>query len=97
MAAGKQDIFLNGTLIGDDLSEAQLASGSSIDSLMFYGQSSTGNVGSLSLDDISYGDITAVPEPATLLGGFLMISVLGWNQRRRLGGLGGLLQTARTA
>ena len=29
----------------------------------------------------------AVPEPATVLGGFLMVGLLAWNQRRRLGGV----------
>ena len=30
---------------------------------------------------------TAVPEPATVLGGLLLVGALGWNQRRRLQGL----------
>ena len=30
-----------------------------------------------------------VPEPATILGGVLTVCLLGWNQRRRLGGLVG--------
>ena len=37
---------------------------------------------------------TAVPEPATLFGGSLMVGLLAWNQRRRLGGLAGLLKQA---
>ena len=31
--------------------------------------------------------ITAVPEPATVFAGLLMVGALGWNQRRRLHGL----------
>ena len=33
---------------------------------------------------------SAVPEPATVFGGFLMVGLLAWNQRRRLGGMVGL-------
>ena len=41
--------------------------------------------------------ITAVPEPATVLGGLLLVGALGWNQRRRLRGVAGLLRSTRLA
>ena len=39
-------------------------------------------------------DIVPVPEPATVFGGLLLVCALGWNQRRRLGGLVGQWRTA---
>ena len=58
-----------------------------------YGGSSTAGTGSI--NDFAF--IGSVPEPATFLGGFLMVGALGWNQRRRLDGLAGLLSHARAA
>ena len=59
----------------------------------------TNNTITTRLDDITViaDGVTPVPEPATFLGGFLMIGALGWNQRRRLGGIVGSLRTARAA
>lgn len=48
------------------------------------------------IDNVSiYG--TPVPEPATIFGGLLLVGALSWNQRRRLGGLVGLMRFARAA
>ncbi|MBE7158540.1 MAG: autotransporter-associated beta strand repeat-containing protein [Rhodospirillales bacterium] len=41
--------------------------------------------------------LSAVPEPTTALGGLLLVSVLGWNQRRRLDGIIRLLRPACAA
>ena len=41
--------------------------------------------------------IAPVPEPATVLGGILLVGTLGWNQRRRLGGFAGLIRHACVA
>jgi autotransporter-associated beta strand protein len=40
-------------------------------------------------------DITAVPEPATILGGLLMIGAFCWHQRRQLRGLASAMAGAR--
>ena len=40
------------------------------------------------IDDVSFiADGVVVPEPATVIGGLLLVSALAWNQRRRLAGL----------
>ena len=53
--------------------------------------------GSTSNDFAINGTITPVPEPATVLGGALLVGVLGWNQCRRLGGLAGLMRQSCAA
>jgi hypothetical protein len=66
LAANKQDIWVNGSLVGDDLSKAQLANDSNIDSFMFYGENSTSNAANCFLDNITYSNtlpISAVTEP----------------------------------
>ena len=81
------DIFLNGSLIGNDLATGALADGSIVDSFAFQGQSSAGNVGALSVDDITYGSFTPVPEPSTYAAGLLAFVAIGYTQRRRTRGL----------
>ncbi|MBK7265162.1 MAG: DUF1533 domain-containing protein [Ignavibacteriales bacterium] len=54
VAANKVDIWIDGVLVGDDLTKGALASDVNIDSYMFYGISSVGNVANLFLDDFSY-------------------------------------------
>ena len=63
------------------------------------GQSTTGGFGFYSPTSGSDGldIIGSVPEPATVFGGLLMLGALGWNQRRRVGGLAGLRRNARLA
>jgi hypothetical protein len=86
-AANTYDLWVNGVLVGNDLAKAQLATGGTIDSFMFYGESSTGNVATITLDNFAYGtSISSIPEPgsaALLLGGlgtlFTMI------RRKRIG------------
>ena len=54
----------------------------------------TGSDAALAIDNFG---IIAVPEPATVFGGILLVGMLGWNQRRWLGGLAGLLRMVRMA
>lgn len=67
-AANTYDLWVNGVLVGDNLAKAQLATGTVVDSFMFYGESSTGNVAAITLDNFFYGtDITSIPEPSTFV------------------------------
>jgi hypothetical protein len=59
IASNKQDIWINGVLIGDDLAKGSLANDANIDSWMFYGESSTGNVANIFLDDFVYSNSIA--------------------------------------
>ena len=54
VASNTMDIYIDGTLAGDDLAKAQLPALTTIDDFMFYGESSTGNTAQLILDDIYY-------------------------------------------
>ena len=56
VAPNKQDIYVNGVLVGNDLSKAQIINDANIDSWMFYGESSTGNAANLFADDIIYSN-----------------------------------------
>ena len=77
LAAGRWDLWVNNSLVGDDLAKAQQTADTNIDSIMFYGESSTANVAKIILDDLSYSTtLAAVPEPATagLLGIGLLVA-----------------------
>jgi len=84
VAANKWDLWVNGTLLGNDLGKAQLPNNVNIDSWMFYGESSTGNAANIFLDDIDYhNDIASFPMPVEL-GAFSAgtsgrSALLGWN------------------
>ncbi|MDD4310566.1 MAG: T9SS type A sorting domain-containing protein [Candidatus Cloacimonetes bacterium] len=54
VAAGKFDMWINGSIYGDELLKSRLADGANIDSFMFYGDASDGNVANLFLDNITY-------------------------------------------
>lgn len=43
-------------LVGTNLAKAQLTNGTSIDSFMFYGESSTGNLATIALDNFNYAN-----------------------------------------
>lgn len=61
LPAGTWDLWLGNTLSGTNLNKAQLPSGV-VDSFMVYGESSTGNAGTLRLDNIMYGnELPAAP------------------------------------
>lgn len=62
VAANKQDIYINGTLIGNDINKGQLGNDVNIDSWMFYGVSSTGNVANIFIDNIVYSNSIPLPE-----------------------------------
>jgi hypothetical protein len=67
VASYTYDLWINGTLIGDDLAKALLANLSNIDSWMLYGENSTGNVATIYLDDFIYTNtIALVPLPIKL-------------------------------
>ena len=68
-----QDIWVNGSLAGDNLAKAQLGNNANIDSWMFYGLSSTGNAANLFLDDIECSNALplptiSTPDPTSLSG-----------------------------
>ncbi len=63
VAANTYDIFVNGTLIGNDIAKAQLASSSSINGFRFYSESSTSNVAEIALDNISWYNTCVLPIP----------------------------------
>jgi hypothetical protein len=66
LAANRWDLWVNDSLVGDDLAKAELANDGIIDSFVFYGESSVGNVATIKLDDFTYAN-ELIPEP-TLLG-----------------------------
>lgn len=63
IASDKYDIWINGVLIGDDVSSGSLTPDNIIDSFMFYGENSTANSAILSIDEISYSNFIV---PTTL-------------------------------
>ena len=68
VAVQKFDLFINGTLIGDDLAEAQLPANTSIASGTFIGISSTSNVANVFVDDVTvYNSVPAALGIATSL------------------------------
>lgn len=83
LAGGTWDLWVGGTRVSTNLAKAQLTNGAIVDSFMFYGQSSTGNVASISLDNMTYANY-AVPEPSTYaLLALSGISLAGYIFRRR--------------
>ncbi|HWP83114.1 MAG TPA: T9SS type A sorting domain-containing protein [Bacteroidota bacterium] len=67
LAPNKWDLWVNGVLVGDDLTKALLADDVTIDSWMFYGISSASNVATMYLDDILYtNEVSANPLPVQL-------------------------------
>lgn len=54
VAVDKYDLWVNGTLVGNDLAKAQLSNNTAINAFRFYGESSTGNVAKINLDNIRW-------------------------------------------
>jgi hypothetical protein len=78
------DLWVGGTLI-TNLGKAQLANSSVIDSFMFYGESSTANVATITLEDLSYANYAVtIPEPSTYaLLALSGLALAGYAARRR--------------
>jgi archaellum component FlaF (FlaF/FlaG flagellin family) len=56
IAANRYDIWVDGVLIGDDITKGALGNDVNIDSWLFFGESSSGNVATAFIDDISYSN-----------------------------------------
>ncbi len=81
VAENTWDLWINGTRTAG-LNKALLPANTTIDSLMFIGINSTGNVATLQVDDIWYSNV--IPEPGTgilLLAG--VMATVGAVRRRR--------------
>lgn len=67
VASNKFDLWIDGVLVGDDLSKAQLSNNVNIDSWMIYGESSASNQANIFLDDFDYtNSIADNPLPVEL-------------------------------
>jgi hypothetical protein len=67
VAPNKFDLWINGTLVGDDLNKAGISNDVNLDSWMFIGQSSLSNAANIFIDDIFYtNEIPSDPLPVEL-------------------------------
>jgi hypothetical protein len=67
LAPDKWDLWIDNALIGDDLGKALLLNDLNIDSWMIYGESSTGNVANIFLDEFCYqNSVAGDPLPVSL-------------------------------
>lgn len=93
VASNKWDLWVNGILVGDDLSKAQLGNDVNIDSWMFYGENSSGNAANIFLDEFDYhNDLAGTPLPVTL-GSFSLnklgrTAVLNWSTLNEINNAG---------
>jgi hypothetical protein len=53
VAANRQDLWVNGTLVGNDIAKGAIANTSNINDMVFYAESSTSNAAWIFLDDVS--------------------------------------------
>ena len=67
VAANTYDLWVNGVLVGNDLAKAQLAASTSINAFRFYGESSTGNVAQIALDNIRWYNSCVLPPTHLIL------------------------------
>ncbi len=89
------DGLLFGSVTTTNLTSGQLAQIQFVNPVGADGTQYTGTFGAAISAN---GQVFAVvPEPATCLGGILLIGAFGWNQRRRLSGLAELLSNACVA
>ena len=84
LATQKFDLFINGTLIGDDLTAAQLTAGSNINSTTFYAENSVGNVSNIFVDNLSvYNTVPGSILPVNINSFFVSklgkINLLSWS------------------
>ena len=63
LASGTWDLWVNGTLVGDDLVKAGLTAGANFDSFSFNHQSSVTAPGLIYLDDFEYSNALPAPPP----------------------------------
>ncbi len=56
VAANRFDLWINGVLVGNDLAKGQLGANVNIDSWMFFGENSAGNVANIFLDNFTYNN-----------------------------------------
>ena len=73
VAPNKFDIWVNGLLVGDDIGKALLPDLANIDSWMFYGENSAGNVANIFLDNFEYSNQieSSLPVELTSFTGFV--------------------------
>jgi hypothetical protein len=84
VAPGTWDLFVNDVLVADALPKAGLAETTPIDSFMFYGMNSAGNLASLSINSVSYANVLA-PEPDAFVlfaAGAACWGAVIWKRRR---------------
>jgi hypothetical protein len=74
VAPGTFDLWVDGVLAGDNLPKGQIADGSSIDSWMFYGESSTGNAANIFIDDVMYQNAIAESPLSVELASFSAVA-----------------------
>ncbi len=65
VAANKYDLWVNGTLVGDDLGKGELPAANDINAFRFYGESSTSNVATINLDNIRWWNQAVPPSMST--------------------------------
>lgn len=84
LAANSFDLWIDGLFI-TNLGKAQLANASLIDSFMFYGENSAGNVATITLDNMAYANYAVlIPEPSTMaMLGLAGLGFAGYVIRRR--------------
>lgn len=68
VASGKYDLWINGVLVGDDLGKALLAASTSINAFRFYGESSTGNVATINVDNVRWWNSCIAPSMSVYSG-----------------------------
>jgi uncharacterized repeat protein (TIGR02543 family) len=61
VAAYKYDLWINGSLAGNDLGKGELTNSTSINAFRFYGESSTSNVATIALDNIRWYNTCTLP------------------------------------
>ena len=61
VASNTWDLWINGVLVGNNIPKSLLAGDTDINSFMFYGESSAGNVANIYLDDITYSNDFIAP------------------------------------
>lgn len=98
--SNKIDIWVNGELIGNDLRKAQLTNDANIDSWVFNGDQSTGNVANIFIDNIDYhNDIAGTPLPV-VIGSFNLSSagrsaLLNWTTLSEINNSGFVIERCK--